>query len=80
MGAWKKNMVDKFNPSCINDMNEIIVKWYNKFTPGFFCVGWKLHPSGNEHHTICCRLASILWRAHIVEGKDRPAHMIPKMG
>ena len=32
----------------------------------------KPHPSGNEMHTICCGLTSIVWIAQISEGKDRP--------
>ena len=39
------------------------------------CVGRKLHTFGNERHTICCALASILWRAQIIEGKDRPTEL-----
>ena len=35
---------------------------------------------GNEWHTICCGFTSILWRAHIVEGKDRPPQLGPKEG
>ena len=54
--AWKKNMADKFNPYWINVINESIMEWYNKFAPGFMCVGCKQYPFGNEIHTICCRL------------------------
>ena len=39
------------------------------------CVGHKTHPFGNERHTICCALTSILRRAQIVEGKDRPPEL-----
>ena len=35
------------------------------------CVGHKPHTFGNEGHTICCGLISILWRYQIVEDKDR---------
>ena len=77
--AWNKNMADKFSPSLINVLNESMMGWYNKFDPGFMCVGWKPCPFGNESHTICCGLTSVLWRAHIVEGKDRPAQMSLKL-
>ena len=32
-------------------------------------------PLVNEQHAICCALASILCRAHIVEGKDGPTEL-----
>ena len=41
----------------------------------YMCVGCKTHPFGNEWHTICFALTSILWRAHIVEGKERPTEL-----
>ena len=48
------------------------MEWFNKRAPGFIPVGRKPHPFGNERNTICCALTSNLWRAQIVEGKDRP--------
>ena len=48
------------------------MEWFNKYDPGFMCVGRKHHPLGNERHTICCGLTYILWRSHTVEGKDCP--------
>ena len=42
------------------------------------CVGRKPHPCGNERHAIFCALTYILWRAQIVEGKDRPTQIVPK--
>ena len=42
------------------------------------CVDRKLHPYGNERHKICCGLMSIIWRAHIVEGKDLPSQRVTK--
>ena len=70
--AWNQNMAQQFFPSWINALDEYIMEWFNKCVPGFMYVVGKLHPFGNEWHTICCALTSILWRAHIVEGKDRP--------
>ena len=46
--------------------------------PRFMCVGNKPHPVGNERHTICCGLTSILWISHILEGKYCPQHLCRK--
>ena len=46
--------------------------WFNKYVPGFMCVGCKPHSFCNERHNICCGLTSILWRSQILEGKYRP--------
>jgi hypothetical protein len=73
--AWNKNMADEFSPAWINVLDESMMEWFNKWAPGFMCVGRKPHPFGNERHTICCALTSILWRAQIVEGKDRPTQL-----
>ena len=54
--ARNKNMVDEFNPSRINVLENSMMKWYNKFSPGFMCVGRNPHPFGNEHHAIYCGL------------------------
>ena len=55
-----------------------MIECFNKWDPGFMCVGRKPHPFGNERHTTCCSLTSILWRACIVEGKYRPTQLSPK--
>ena len=73
---WNKNMANEFNPYLINVINKSMMEWYNKFPPGFICVGSKLHLFGNEHHPICYGIASILWRAYIVNKKDRPAQLV----
>ena len=57
-----------------------MMEWLNKWDLGFMYVGCKLHPFGNERHTIRCALTSILWRAHIVEGKDRPTNSLRRNG
>ena len=54
--ARNKNMVDEFNPSRINVLENSMMEWYNKISPGFMCVGRKPHPFGNEHHAIYCGL------------------------
>ena len=68
-------MDQQFLPSWINVIDKSMMEWLNKWAPGFMCVGRKPHPFGNERHTICCNLTSILWRAQIVEGKDRPTEL-----
>ena len=76
---WEKNMADRFNPYWTNVIGKSIMGWYNFFPPGFMCVEQKLNNFGNEHYAIYCGLTSILWRAHIFEGKDRPKQMGPKL-
>ena len=73
--ACKQNMAQHFFPAWINVLDESMMEWFNKWGPGFMCVVRKPHPFGNERHTICCALTSILWRAQIVEGKDRPTEL-----
>ena len=51
------------------------MEWFKKWDPGFMCVSCKPHPFGNERHTICCALVSIMWRAQIVERKDKPTKL-----
>ena len=68
-------MAQQFFPSWINVLDESMMEWFNKWYPVFMCVGRKPHPFGNERHTISCALTSILWRAQIVEGKDRPTEL-----
>ena len=40
---WNLNMAEEFNPSWINVLNESMVEWFNKYAPGFMCVGRKPH-------------------------------------
>ena len=77
--AWTKNMADDFNPSWTNVLDKTTMEWHNKFAPGFMCVGRKPHLLGNKHRMIYCGLTLILWRANIVEGKDRLAQMGPML-
>ena len=73
--SWDQNMAQQFFPSWINDLDESMMEWFNKWAPGFMCVVRKPHPLGNEQHTMCYALASILWRAQIVEGEYRPTEL-----
>ena len=73
--AWNQNMAQHFLPSWINVLDESMIEWFNKWDPGSMCVGRKPYSFGNERHTICCALTSILWRSQIVEGKDRTTEL-----
>ena len=68
-----KNMEDEFNPGRINVLDKSTMEWYNDYSPSFMCVGRNPHPFDNDSHTIFCGLMSILRRAQIAEGKDRPS-------
>ena len=78
MEAWNKNTEDEFIPSWVSVLDDSMMEWINKYYPGFMCVGRKLHPFGNERHKISCALTSILFRALIVKGKDRPKELEKK--
>ena len=65
-------MEDEFSPSWVSVLDDSIMEWLNKYCPDFMCVGRKPHHFSNERHTISCSLTSILFRAFMVEGKDRP--------
>ena len=64
-------MAQHFLPSWINVLDEPMMEWFNKWDPVFMCIVRKPYPFGNERHTICYAVTSILWRAHTMEGKDR---------
>ena len=68
-------MAQQFLPSCINVIGESMMEWFNTWDPVFICVGLKPHPFGNERHTICFTLASILWISNIMKGKYRPTQL-----
>ena len=72
--SWNMNMAEEFNSSWINVMDKIMIKWFNKYAPGFMCVGIKPLPFINESHKIYFGLTPILLRYQIVEGKYIPPH------
>ena len=45
--AWNLNMDEEFNISWINVLYESIMEWFNKYAPGFMCVGCESHPFDN---------------------------------
>ena len=65
-------MAENFNSSWINVLDEIITEWFNKYAPGFMCVGRKPNTLSNEGNTICCGSKYRFSRSQIVEGKDFP--------
>ena len=74
---WQMNLIHPGSMSSIESMME----WFNKYAPGFMCVGRKPHPFGNERHTICRGVTSIYCGEHrLFEGKDRPPQLGPKEG
>ena len=76
--AWNQNMAQHFFSSWFNVLDESMMECFNHWDPGFMCVVRKPHPFGNEWHTICCALTSILWKAQIVEFKDITTQLGPK--
>ena len=58
--ACNINMDEEFNPSRNNVLDESVLEWFNKYVPGFLCVGRKPHPFSNLRHTICCGFTFIL--------------------
>ena len=76
--VWNHNMDQNNLPSWINVLYYSIMECFNKWYPGFMCVVCKPHSFGDEQNTICCALNSIIWRAHIVEGKYRKNQLIQK--
>ena len=45
-------MAEEFNISWINVLDESMMEWFNKYVPGFMCVGHKPQPFGNKRNTI----------------------------
>lgn len=72
--CWNNNMRKNFVSRWINCLDESMMIWFNKWTcPGWIFCPRKPHPYGNEWHSMCCGLSSILFVVLLVEGKDRSA-------
>ena len=71
-------MAEEFNPLCINVLEKNMMGCFNKYVPGFMCIGRKPLHFGNESHITCCGLTSIFCREYIVEGKYRPQQLSQK--
>jgi Transposase IS4 len=79
IAAWNDNMFANFSPGWISCLDESMMTWTNKYScPGFMFVPRKPHPFGNEWHTICCGLSTIMFAVELVEGKDRPPQKQPE--
>ena len=73
MKEWNENMTRTFSPGWVCCLDESMSIWTSKYTcPGWMYVPRKPHPFGNEYHTICCGLSTVLFQLDLVEGKDRP--------
>ena len=73
INAWNLNMTEIFTPSWVSCLDESMSPWNNCWTcPGWMFVPRKLHPFGNEYHSICCAMTMIMYAIEIVEGSDTP--------
>ena len=73
-------LVEQFTLSWVSCLDESMSTWMNKYTcPGWMFVPRKPWPFGNKYHMVCCSLAGILWQLELVEGKDAPSTIIPKL-
>jgi Transposase IS4 len=69
----KRQQAEKFFPSWITFLDELMSIWTNAYTcPGFMMVPRKPHLLGNEYRTICCGVSGVLFWLELVEGKDAP--------
>ena len=66
-------MRENFVLGWVNCLDESMMIWFNKWTcPGWIFCPRKPHLYGNEWHSMCCGLSSILFVVLLVEGKDKP--------
>ena len=69
LDAWNTNMMEQFTPSWVNCLDESMSTWTNKYScPGWMFMPRKPWPFGNEYHTVCCSLSSILNRSLLSSG------------
>ncbi|MBM4179814.1 MAG: hypothetical protein FJ211_10875, partial [Ignavibacteria bacterium] len=72
--AWNEHMANIFLAAWIVCLDESMSIWHTRWT----CPGWvfcprKPHPFGNEYHSACCGISTIMFVIEMVEGKDAPA-------
>jgi len=65
-----------FSCSFVACLDETMSLWLNRWT----CPGWTFVPRkpwsmGNEYHTMCCGVTSIIFSIDLVEGSDRPREL-----
>ncbi len=70
--AFNTHYTENYTPLWLSCLDESMKTWLNKNCPGFMIVERKLHPSGNEYHSIADGDDGkpIMWRIKIQEGKD----------
>ena len=74
--AWNENMALKFVAAWVMCLDESMSIWHNRWTcPGWIFCPRKPHPFGNEYHTACCGLSTILFVIEMVEGRDAPPEL-----
>ena len=75
--SWNDHMAGIFLCAWVICLEELMSIWHNKWT----CHSWvfcpcKPHPFGNEYHTACCTLTTIMFVIELVEGKDTLPQMV----
>jgi len=69
-------MAEVFSCSWVACLDESMSLWLNRWT----CPGWTFVPRkpwsmGNEYHSMCCGMTSIMFANDLVEGSDRPKEL-----
>ena len=69
-------MSEIFSCSFVACLDESMSLWLNRWTcPGLNFVPRKPWSMGNEYHTMCCGVTSIMFSIDLVEGSDRPREL-----
>ena len=76
INVWNRNMAEVFSCSWVACLDESMSLWLNRWT----CPGWTFVPRkpwsmGNEYHSMCCGMTSIMFAIDLVEGSDRPKEL-----
>ena len=70
--AQNANISTNLTPVWIPFLDESMMIWTNKFGPGWVVLPRKLHPFGNEWHTICYAMSVVVFFVELVWGEDKP--------
>jgi hypothetical protein len=71
--SWNDHMAGISLCAWVICLDESMSIWPNKWTcPGWVICPRKPHPFGNEYHTACCALSTIMFVIELVKGKDAP--------
>ena len=69
-------MAEVFSCSWVACLDESMSLWLNRWTcPGWIFVPRKPWSMGNEYHSMCCGMTSIMFAIDLVEGSDRPKEL-----